>query len=135
MANGLYKIYKQAAMSGGANTDLLTGDVKVVLVDNADYTVDLDNHDFLADIAAGARVATSGNLASKTFTGGAFDAADFTFTSVTGDPSESLVVYIDTGVEATSRLVVYIDTATGLPITPNGGDIDVTWNASGIFEV
>ncbi|MGI9419911.1 MAG: hypothetical protein ACR2RA_18965 [Geminicoccaceae bacterium] len=133
MANGLYKPYKSAAMSGGANTDLLTGDVKAVLVDAADYTVDLDNHDFLADIAAGARVATSGNLASKTFASNAFDAADFSFTTVSGDPSEALVYYIDTGVEATSRLVLYVDTATGLPITPNGGNIDVTHNASGIF--
>ena len=121
MANGVYKPYKQAAFSGGANTDLVTGDVKAVLVDTDDYTVDLDNHDFLADIPAGARVATSANLASKTFTGGAFDAADFTFAGVTGDPSEALVYYIDT--------------ATGLPITPNGGDIDVTHNASGLLLV
>ena len=135
MANGLYKPYKQAAMSGGANVDLLTGNVQAILVDTNDYTVDLDNHDFLNDIPAGARVATSANLASKTFTGNAFDAADFSFTAVTGDPSEAIVYYISTGVEATSRLVCYVDTATGLPITPNGGDINVTHNASGIFQV
>ncbi len=135
MANGLYKPYKQAAMSGGVNTDLLTGDVKAVLVDATDYTVDLDNHDFLADIAGGARVATSANLASKTFTGNAFDAADFAFATVSGDESEAIIYYIDTGVEATSRLMAYVDTATGLPITPNGGDINVTHNAAGIFQV
>lgn len=135
MASGLYKPYKQAAMTGGANTDLLTGNVKAVLVDAADYTVDFDAHDFLADIPGAAREATSANLAGKSFTSGTFDANDFSFTAVTGDECEALVYYIDTGVEATSRLVAYVDSATGLPITPNGGDIDVTHNASGIFSV
>jgi hypothetical protein len=25
-------------------------------------------------------------------------------------------------------LIAYIDTATGLPVTPGGGDIDITWD-------
>ena len=46
------------------------------------------------------------------------------------------VIYIDTGVAGTSRLVAYIDTGvTNLPVTPNGGDITITWNASGIFAI
>jgi hypothetical protein len=31
--------------------------------------------------------------------------------------------------------MVYWDTATGLPLTPNGGDVNVTFNASGIFKI
>lgn len=134
MANFVYRPYKSAAFSGGANVDLLLGDVKVVLVDLNDYTPDQDNDDFLADIPAGARVSTSPNLAGKTFVTNTFDANDFSFTAVVGDESEALVYYIDTGVEATSRLVLQVDTATGLPITPNSGDIDVTHNAAGIFR-
>jgi hypothetical protein len=43
---------------------------------------------------------------------------------------------VDTGTAATSPLVAYIDTGvTGLPVTPNGGNITVTWNASGIFQL
>jgi hypothetical protein len=38
------------------------------------------------------------------------------------------VVYRDTGTEATSQLVAYFDVATNLPITPNGGDISITWS-------
>jgi uncharacterized protein YigE (DUF2233 family) len=46
------------------------------------------------------------------------------------------VIYIDTGTAGTSPLVAYIDTGvTGLPVTPNGGNINVTWNASGIFAL
>lgn len=38
------------------------------------------------------------------------------------------MIYADTGTESTSPLIAFIDTATGLPITPNGGDIIVTWD-------
>ena len=131
----VYKPYIQAAMTGGANTDLLTENVAVVLVDLADYTADIDNHDFLADIPAGARVATSGNLTGKTFTSNTFDAADITISGVTGDQLEAAVVFINTGSDATARLVAFMDVGTGFPFTPNGSDVDVTWNASGIFTL
>ena len=32
--------------------------------------------------------------------------------------------------------MAFLDTSvTGLPVTPNGGNITVTWNASGIFQL
>ena len=59
-----------------------------------------------------------------------------TFSAVTGNSVEALVLYVDTGSASTSRLVAYIDSGvTGLPVTPNGGDITITWNASGIFQL
>lgn len=60
------------------------------------------------------------------------------FTAVSGNSTEAILVYIDSGSEVNiSPLVVYIDTATGLPITPNGGDIIVTWDngTNKIFKV
>jgi hypothetical protein len=55
---------------------------------------------------------------------------------VTGNSAEALVFYIDTGTAATSRLVSYIDSGfSGLPVTPNGGDITLSFNASGIFAL
>jgi hypothetical protein len=135
VASALYPAFKEQLLQAGI--DLSSVDVKVVLVDGADYTYS-SSHEFLDDVPSGARVATSSNLASKTFTGGVFDAADITFTAAAGDPSEALVVYVDTGTEGTSRLIVYIDTVSGgtsLSVTPNGGDIDVTWAAGGIFAL
>lgn len=93
------------------------------------FVVDLTNNDFLDDVAGAARVATSGALANKTVTNGVADADDVTFTSVTGDVSEALLIYKHTGTESTSRLLVHIDTGTGLPVTPNGGNITVTWSS------
>jgi hypothetical protein len=134
MANGMYVKGLEALMK--AEIDLIDDTIKVVLVDTADYTVDLATHDFFNDVAAGARVATA-TLGTKSVTGGAFDAADVTFSAVTGDPSEALIIYKDTGTESTSALIMYIDTATGLGVTPNGGDITVTWDSgtNKIFKI
>lgn len=133
MANVIYPKWKEAVLNGGTNV-ALSGTVKVTLVDLADYTYSAA-HDFIDDVPAGARVATA-TLGTKTYTNGLFDAADATFTTVTGDVSEALIFWIDTGVEGTSRLFAYIDTGvTGLPVTPNGGNINIIWNASGIFQL
>lgn len=135
MANALYAKGKQALLQ--ADIDWLVDDIKVVLVDAADYTPNLATDDFLADIAGAGIVATSANLSGKTATDGVADANDVTFTAVTGDQSEYLVIYKDTGSAATSPLIAFIDTATGLPVTPNGGDIVVQWDngANRIFSL
>lgn len=133
MASGLYDAAREAYLGGDLDWD--TDDIRAILIDTADYTVDLALHDFLDDIPAAARVAVSGSLASKTKTDGTADAADVTLSGVSGDQSEAIVLYKHTGVEGTSNLIAYIDSGTGLPVTPNGGDITIQWNASGIFTL
>lgn len=133
MASGMYALGREGFLGGDIDWD--ANNIKVTLVDSADYVVNLSTHDFYNDVTAGGRVATSGNLASKTKTNGTADAADVTFSAVTGDVSEALVVWADTTVESSSRLIVYIDTGTGFPVTPNGGDITVQWDAAGIFTL
>lgn len=135
MANAIYPKYKEALISGSSNVALSSGTVKAVLVDLADYTYSAA-HDFFDDVPSGARVGTPQTIGSKSVTNGLFDGTDVTFSAVTGDQSEAIIIYIDTGSEATSRLVAFMDTGvTGLPVTPNGGDISITWNASGIFQL
>ena len=135
MASGLYAKGREGFLD--ADIDWSVDDIRALLVDTALYTVDLALHDFLDDIAAGARVGTAVALAAKTSTAGVADAGDTTFTAVTGATVEALVMYKHTGVDATSRLVAYIDTATGLPVTPSGGDIIVRWDngANRIFKL
>lgn len=128
MANALYDLGRESFLKGEISWS--ADNIKVVLIDAADYTVNLATDQFLSDIPVAARVATSANLASKTTTAGVADAADVTFTAVadTEDVSEAVVAYQDSGVEGTSRLIAYIDDATGLPVTPNGGDISIQWD-------
>lgn len=128
MANALYEKGREAFLAGDAAWD--SDDIRLVLIDEADDTIDLANDDNLDDRAGAARVATSGSLASKTTTNGVADAADVTLVAVTGDQAESIDGYKHTGTESTSRLLFNIDTATGLPVTPNGGDITIQWQNS-----
>lgn len=127
MANALYDKGREGFLDGSIDWD--TNDIRLILIDEADDTIDLAVDDNLDDRLAASRVATSGAFASKTVTAGVADAADVTLTAVTGDPSESIDIYQHTGVETTSRLICNIDTATGLPVTPNGGDITVQFDA------
>lgn len=132
MANAIYPKYKESLISGAANIDLSGGTVKAVLVDSAVYTYS-SAHQFFSSVAS---VVATATLASKTVASGVFDSADITWPAVTGAQSEIIIIYIDTGSSATSRLVAYYDTSvTGLPVTPNGGDINVTVNASGWFSL
>lgn len=136
MANALFVSAKQGFLT--AAFDMEADNLKVVAVDHADDTPNVSTDDMLEDIGAAARVATSGNLAGKSITSGVFDATDVTLSTVTGDQFESLVLYDDTpGAESAKNLILYIDTATGLPCTPNGGDITIVWDngASKIFAI
>jgi hypothetical protein len=134
MANAVYPLAKKALLD--ADIDLLTDTIKIVLCDSG-YTYNTA-HDNLDDITAGARVATSSALASKTTTGGAFDAADVTFTALTGDTVTSWVLFKDSGTESTSKLIAYFDTVSGggaFSFTPSGGDLTLSFGASGIFTI
>lgn len=134
MANALYPKWKEQLLQFTANNNLSAGTVKVALVDTGVYTYSSSDQ-FYSSVSSAA-VGTPQTIGSKTFTNGVFDGADVTFTAVTGNSVEALVIYVDTGSAATSPLVAYIDTSvTGLPVTPNGGDITITWNASGIFAL
>jgi cobalamin synthase len=127
MANKVYPKWKEQSAQGTANASL-AGALKAMLVDLADYTYS-DAHEFLSDVPVAARVAISAALAGKTYTDGIIDANDTVFSAVTGDPSEALILFLDSGVAGTSRLFLFLDTGvTGLPVTPNGGDINTQWD-------
>lgn len=137
MANAIYPKAKEQLLQAGIN--MSTGTIKVALVDTGVYTYGAA-HEFIdaggAADAIDGFIGTAQTLGTKTFTSGTFDAADSTFTAVTGATVEALIIYLDTGVTTTSRLIAYIDTGvTSLPVTPNGGNITITWNASGIFTL
>jgi hypothetical protein len=134
MANALYPLWKEQLLQFTADNNLSAGTVKAALIDTGVYTYS-STHQFYSS-ASSAAVGTPQTIGSKTFTNGIFDGADVTYTSVTGASIEAIIIYIDTGSAATSPLVAYIDTGvTGLPLTPTGSDINITWNASGIFAL
>ena len=141
MANALYNKAKYKWMAPGTlgttsgdSIDLLDDTIKIALIDTGTYTFS-QTHEYCSSASA-AIVGTSVTLASKTVTDNVFDSADPTFTSVSGVSVEALIIYKDTGTASTSPLIYFVDVAaSGLPVTPNGGNITVQFNASGIFAL
>lgn len=127
MASVWYPKAKESFLKGDLDLD---GTIRAVLIDTGTYTYSAahDNYDDLTGVVG----SESGAFASKTFTNGVFDAADITFTAVSGATVEAIVIFLDTGTASTDKLILFIDSATGLPATPNGGDINVAFHASGI---
>jgi len=137
MANALYVAFRNGVLGSHATrVDLDADTIKAVLIDHGTDTPNVTTDDFYNDISAGIVGSLSSALTSKTIgtvAAGVFDADNVTFTAVSGNSVESVNLLKDTGTTSTSDLIAYFDTGTGLPVTPNGGDITVTWNASGIF--
>ena len=139
MSNGLYYAYRNGVQGAHATRIVLSTDTIVAaLIDHSLATPDVTTHAFYSSIAAG----QVGDL-SDPFTGkslgvlnvGVFDSDDLLLTAVSGNSVESLNILKDTGNPATSDMISYFDNTSGLPLTPNGGDVLVTWSGSGIWQV
>lgn len=140
MANAIYPEYKQNLLAGTSGYDLDNDTVNdgpyVVLIDTGTYTYNAA-HDFFDDLSGVVGTANGMRIATPTVADGLFDGDNVTFTAVTGATVEGFVIYRhNAGANTTWPLVLYYDTAGGgLPVTPNGGDISISWNASGIFQL
>ncbi len=118
-----------------AQHDWVNDHIRVALVE--DTYVGAGNegvHRSYADIAP--HVAADAALTGRTTNGsGTASASTVVFPSVPAGPTISAVVIYKSDqaglplVNADSPLILHLSTAvTGLPITPNGGDITVLWN-------
>lgn len=137
MANALYNRGKQGYISKEINLASGGDTVKATLTDSAVYTFSQSHTSYATDVGAGAKVAVSGALTSPTVTSGTYDTADFTWSAVTGAQCAAIILWDDTVSSpiADALLVYYNASMTGMPVTPNGGDINVTVNASGWFAL
>ena len=130
MANDMYALGRQNWLAG--NVDWDADSINDTLIDAAaDYTRNLATHDdYATDVGAAAKVSAGDSaLGSKTNTTGTLDAADSTHSTVSGDPTEEIILWVDTG--GTDYLLINWD--TGVSATPNGGTITVQWNGTAIM--
>lgn len=134
MADFIYETYKEKLLTNDSDVaDLSTANVAVALV-NSTYTSTASSTGdfFLSDVTG--QVGTSVSLASKTVSGGTFDAANVNFLSVaSGDTVTGFVIYVDTGTSTTSPLIAHIDSISD--IITNGGDIILNFDNQGIFKI
>ncbi len=132
---GRYDNHVERLLSGstagqGGALDHATADIRATLIDDTDYTadfavdVDYANAD-VPDIAKVSQLAAG--LGSKTITNGVFDAADDTFSAVSGDGVDSTLLNDHDAIDANAELMVLLD--NGGSTTPNGNDINIQWDA------
>ena len=129
MANGFYAHGVKHFARGNVLWLAAAGTaIATYLVDTADYTVDLTNHEFrdATGLAAGIEETSAAMTKIDAAADGIVDANDVVFTGTTGDTCEGILV-ANNGTAATSPLLFWWDTASGLPVTL-GGDVTVQWD-------
>lgn len=134
MANFLYS----KALQFYSFPDIVGNTIRLSLIRTADgYTPDQALDEFYNVIPGLAVKAVSDPLSNKTFVGGVFKADDTTFQAVpAGGACDGIVIWHDTGIPATSRLLAWIDSYNGLPVTPDGVNwVNVQWPGGGIFAI
>ena len=131
MADFLYTPNKNAWMNGGSDiVDMNTNNINASLVRASTYTPNQTTDDFYDDVTT--PVAEASGFLSITDSGLNIDATDFTFTAVAGGAAiDILVIWKDTTVDTTSRVIAKYD----ISVTPNGNDINVTVNGSGLWDL
>ena len=95
----------------------------VVLVNNY-FTPDKDNQ-FLSEIPKINISSEPIELRNKSFENYVFDADDISFPCICGNDITGILIYQDC---KKHHLIAFIDKAFSLPVIPNGGNIDVTWD-------
>jgi len=148
--SGWFNQAKKDVMDGTINLD--TDTLKVMLVDSG-YTFNPDD-DFISsgagtpggeELSGTGYVAGFGNSGRKTLTTttvtaddannrGELDADNVTWTAINAGTAAAAIIIKEVTNDAASRLIAYVDTG-GFPLTTNGGDLTIQWNAEGILHI
>lgn len=160
----IYNGTKTAFLDGGSGQPTyaadevpisLTDDTIGVILgsDDTSYTFGASDGNYVGDILDGGTTATEftgtytpQNLGSKTITQDAtnnraeFDAADVTFTGLDNDTIQFALLgeqgpdSADWTTYSDDPLIAYI-TSSDFPLTANGGDVTISWDAEGIVHI
>ena len=145
MAAFIYNVAKKKILDGDLDLDAGGDDIRVLLLETA-AAEDPDHATVAAVIAADTELATytrtQGALANEatnrddTQDESEFDADDAVFTAVVAQNNiVAYVVFEFITNDASSIPILFEDGATGLPLTPNGSNITIAWDAEGILKL
>ena len=148
MANGLYDPGREGFLAGEIDWDTAVIKCALVRLTAGGAPVFTASHKFVSDLTATHTIAaTSAALSGKTVVSGVADANDFApaFSAVAANANNHVLIIFQSSavtggadVAATAqRLIAWIDTGTNLPVVPNNGDINITWDngANKIFKL
>jgi len=117
------KIYPKYGerMQNSLHTDHRSADLRIALLTNA-YTYSA-SHEFLSDISSGRVALAPTALTSVTTTDGLLNAADYSFSGLSGSTVQRVVIYEYNASESAARLISYTDedSSGSMSTTPSGG--------------
>jgi len=149
--------FKEELMEG--NFDLVNDTLKVALVsDNTTYSFSPDSDTFVGDVLDDGTTAEEfqgSGYSRQTLTNvtvtqddaddeGVADADDVTFTELSGDTIQAVLVYKEVGGDETTPgddpiVSVFDDNSAGsladLPLNTNGGDVTLAFSSEGIVNI
>jgi len=141
----IYNSFKKLLFDGGVN--LGTDTIEVALIDDSiAYTPDIDSETYVADVLDGvnasecsgtgySRVALNVTTSQdNTDDEAVADADDLTYTGADFGTIQSILVYQSVSTDADSPLLAHV-TSADLPLTTNGGDVDLTWATEGLLNL
>ena len=140
MPDAFYEEFRDGMFGGGvhAQPDIAANDIRVGLRDEGTTALNLATQIDVADVRS-ALVGTDTALAGITVGTagvGAFDHTDETYPTLTGATVESLDYFdFQTASDATSPMLANIDSWTGLPFSPNGGDVILAPAGGGVWQI
>lgn len=124
-------LYPQGAshlLGKTTQVNLLTDTLKVLFYVDAYSSA----HEYVSDLTGASIVARSGALTGPTLTAGVFDCNDITLTAVSGAAFTHVLLYKDSGADASSVLIAEFTVVT---YTPDGGDVHVVFSPTGLFSI
>mgnify|MGYP000285278129 CR=1 FL=1 len=141
----LYNNFKKLLFDGAI--DLGNDDIQLALIDDSiSYTPDIDNEVYVSDVlddvtasecsgAGYSRVSISQTTSIDTVDDEAvLDASDLTYTEADFGTIQSLLLFKNGSTDSDSPVIANI-TSTDLPLTTNGGDVDLNWATEGVLNI
>lgn len=141
MANVTYNTFKKRLIDGGITWS--SADIRLLLITNG-YTVDADDV-FVNDLTPVSNELSGTGYTRKTLVSKSTSQDDVnnraegtadnvSFTGINAGTAAACVLFVQVTNDTDSWLICFIDTG-GFPVTTNGGDLTIQWNAEGIIQL
>lgn len=141
----IYNNFKKLLFDG--SIDLGTDDIQIALIDDSiSYTPDIDAEvyvsDVLDDVTASECSGTGYSRKSLSTTTSVdtvddeavLDATDLTYTGADFGTIDSILLFKQVTSDSDSPVIAHI-TSADLPLTTNGGDVDLNWATEGVLNL
>ncbi|QSG06388.1 hypothetical protein [Halapricum desulfuricans] len=141
----IYNNFKKLLFDG--SIDLANDTIEVALIDDSiSYTPDIDGEVYVADVLDGivasecsgtgytrqtVNMTTSLDLADDEAVA---DADDLTYSGADFGTIQNMLVFKSVTDDTDSPLIAHV-TSTDFPLTTNGGDVTIQWDAEGVLNL